>query len=182
MSLRADPNLFAAPGTQSAAPTWPSAGEADELLRSVTAQAATINQQFWLLADYQNVLDAAQEPPPAHGTGTGSGTNLVITGSSGVITVGSAVTGVNVPAGCTVVGQQSGPPGGDGTYTTSVATTAAATVLTFTPGGGPSAWPVPRDVVTLNAVLAAQTAIIRNQTALVQQYQELLNASQTPAS
>ena len=184
MSLRANPNLFAVPGTQSAAPLWPSASEADELLRSVTAQAATVNQLFWLLADYQNVLDDAQEPPPATATGTGTGTNLVLTASVGGIAIGATVTGTGVPASppTTIVAQQSGPPGGDGTYTTSAATTAAAAMLTFTPGGGSSEWPTPRDVVTLNAILTAQTAIIRNATALVQQYQDLLNASQTPVA
>jgi hypothetical protein len=163
---------------------WPSAGESDELLRSVTAQAATVHQLFWLMADYQNVLDAAQEPPPATGTGTGTGTNLALTGTVGGIAIGAVVTGTGVPASppTTITGQQSGPPGGDGTYTTSVATTAAAAMLTFTPGGGASEWPTPRDVDTLNAILTAQTAIIRNATALVQQYQDLLNASQTPTS
>jgi hypothetical protein len=180
MTVRANPNLFV-PATQATAPTWPSSGEADELLRCVTAQAATIHQQLWLLVDYQeNVLDAAQAPPPAHATlGVGSGTNLVLTGTSGVVVIGSAVAGTNIPANTTIVGQQSGPPGGDGTYTTSVATTANGP-LTFTPGGGPSAWPVPQDAPTLNAILTAQTAVIRNQTALIQQYQDLLNISQTP--
>jgi hypothetical protein len=44
-----------------------------------------------------------------------------------------------------------------------------------------SPWPVPRDAATLNAVLTAQTAVIRNQTALLQQYQTLLATSQTAA-
>ena len=39
----------------------------------------------------------------------------------------------------------------------------------------------PTDADTLNAIVQAQTAVIRNQTALLQQYQDLLNVSQTPA-
>lgn len=174
-----------APNPLVTAPAWPAAADAAELLTIVQRQALTIAAQEALIDDYQSVLAGAQLPPPATATGTGTGTNLVVTGSAGVILVGSVVTGTGIPAAppnTVITGQQSGTPGGDGTYTTSVATTAASAALTFTPGGGASPWPTPRDADTLNAVLTAQTAIIRNQTALIQQYQELLNASQTPVT
>ena len=159
-------------------------GRCSSLLLIVQEQAQTIAAQEALIDDYQSVLGAVQEPPPATGVGTATGTNLAITGSAGVILVGAVVSGTGIPAAppnTVITAQQSGPLGGDGTYTTSQATTAAAAALTFTPGGGPSPWPIPRDALTLNAILTTQTAILKNQTALIQQYQDLLNASQTAA-
>ena len=85
------------------------------------------------------------------------------------------------PPATTVVSQQSGTWGGAGVYTLSVATTLSAVALTFTPGGGPMPWPTPTDANTLNAIQQQQTAILRSQTALLQQYQDLLNTSLTPA-
>ena len=80
-----------------------------------------------------------------------------------------------------ILGQTAGTQGGNGTYTTNNATTASGSALTFAPGGGPSAWPVPQDADTLNMIVQNQTAIIRSQTALLQQYQDLLNTSETAA-
>jgi hypothetical protein len=68
----------------------------------------------------------------ATGTGTSTGdTNLDVTGSSGTIVIGATVTGDSVPANTTVVSQQSGTTGGDGTYTLNNATTLAAVALSF---------------------------------------------------
>jgi hypothetical protein len=114
---------------------WPDPGEQDELLRIIAAQAETINEQFGLLHDYQNALDDAQGTGPnqvAAGTGTATGTSLVMTNVTGAIPVGATVNGPGVPAATTIVTQQSGTSGGAGTYTTSQATTANAAALTFT--------------------------------------------------
>ena len=71
--------------------------------------------------------------PPVHATGTSSGTTaLAITAATGLIAIGSGVTGAGVPAGLTIVSQVSGPTGGNGTYTTSAATTLSAVALTIT--------------------------------------------------
>jgi len=67
----------------------------------------------------------------ATGTGTGAGVNLTMTGVAGTIEPNATITGNGVPAGATIVSQQSGTTGGDGVYTTSIATTAAASSLTF---------------------------------------------------
>jgi len=67
----------------------------------------------------------------ATGTGTGSGVNLTMTGVVGTIEPGAAITGTGVPAGTTIVSQASGTTGGDGVYTTSLATTSVAQSLTF---------------------------------------------------
>lgn len=63
-------------------------------------------------------------------TATGTGTSLVVTGVTGVITVGETISGTGVPANTTIAAQVSGTPGGAGTYTTSQATTAAAATVT----------------------------------------------------
>jgi len=80
-------------------------------------------------------VTAYPEVAPPHttatGTGTGSGTNLTMTGVAGTIELNATITGNGVPAGTTIVAQQSGANGGNGVYTTSVATTAAASSLTF---------------------------------------------------
>jgi hypothetical protein len=65
-------------------------------------------------------------------TATGTGTSLVVTAVTGLISIGDTIAGTGVPAGTTILAQVSGTPGGAGTYTTSVATTAsAATVTSF---------------------------------------------------
>jgi hypothetical protein len=59
-------------------------------------------------------------------TGSGSGTNLTVTGISGCLVLGDVITGTGVPANTTIV---SGPSnGGNGTYVTSQATTASGTI------------------------------------------------------
>jgi hypothetical protein len=164
--------------------TWPIAGDEPDLLTIVQAQALTVASQEALIDAYQKVLATAQLPPDAHGTGTATGTSLVMTAVTGVILEGAVVTGTGIPAAppnTVILEQTAGTEGGNGTYTTSQATTATGAALTFSPGGGPSPWPVPRDPDTLNAIVQAQTAVIRNQTALLQQYQDLLNVSQTAA-
>lgn len=163
--------------------TWPIAGDVPDLNVIVDDQARAIADQEALLHAYQGVLSTAQAPPPTTAIGTGNTTNLTITSitAPGVILVGAAVTGTGVPVGTTITNQQSGVFGGVGVYTTSVATTAAGAPLTFIPGGGPGAWPTPQDAATLNLIVQAQTAVLKNQTALLQQYQSLLNLSQTAA-
>jgi hypothetical protein len=57
-------------------------------------------------------------------TATGSGTNLTVTGVTGVITYGDTLSCPSgVTAGTQILGQVSGTPGGAGVYTTSAATT-----------------------------------------------------------
>ena len=70
-------------------------------------------------------------PLDATGSGTLTGTSLVVTGVTNTILLGSTVAGVGVPAGTTVVSQQSGSPGGPGTYTVSQSATLPATPMTF---------------------------------------------------
>jgi hypothetical protein len=121
----------------------------------------------------------------AIGNGTASGTpatTLTVSAvAGGSIVNGSVVAGAGVPTGTTIVAQQSGTVGSNGVYTTSVATTAASAALTFTPPPLASPWPVPRDAPTLLTVQQDQTAVIRTQTALIQQYIDLLNDSQVSA-
>jgi len=63
-------------------------------------------------------------------TATGTGTALVVTAVTGLITVGDAIAGTGVTAGTTIVAQASGTTGGAGTYTTSAATTSAGDTVT----------------------------------------------------
>jgi hypothetical protein len=162
--------------------SWPIVADAPDLSAIVQAQAKTITDQEALLHAYQTVLNTNQTPPTTTATGTGTGTSLVVTAvTAGPILLGATVTGNGVPASTTVTAQTAGTPGGAGTYTTSNPTTVAAATVTFTPGGGPSPWPSVSDAPTLNIIVQDQTSIIRNQTALLQQYQDLLNASSTPA-
>ena len=63
-------------------------------------------------------------------TATGTGTSLAVTSVTGYISVGDTISGTGVPAGTTIVAQVSGTTGGAGTYTTSVATTASAAIVT----------------------------------------------------
>jgi hypothetical protein len=119
----------------------------------------------------------------ATGTGTATGTSLAMTAVSGVIVPNATVSGAGVPANTTIVSQVGGTIGGNGTYTTNVATTATAVPLAFDPPPPPaSAWPIPRDANTLNILTQQQTAVARTQSALIQHYQDVLNTSQTPMS
>lgn len=61
-------------------------------------------------------------------TATGTGTSLVVSSVTGIISVGDAVTGTGVPSGTTIISGPSG--GGAGTYITSQATTASAASCT----------------------------------------------------
>lgn len=172
--------------------TWPTAGETDELQGVIAAQAKTIHEQFALLHDYQDVLDAAQvQPKTTAAVSTATGTTLNVLGTQGVIEIGATVTAIpanpgdpvppGVPPGTVILSQISGTTGGDGAYTTSLAITAAAsTNLQFTPSGAPATWPPVTAADDLMNVVAAQTLIIRTQTALAQQYIDLLNTSETP--
>ena len=87
-------------------------------------------------ADGSIYIGAAPSGPTGTGslgatfTATGTGVNLVVTAVTGLISVGDTISGTGVPAGTTIIAQQSGTPGGAGTYTTSVATTAAAATVT----------------------------------------------------
>ena len=124
--------------------------------------------------------------PAATGNGTASGTpatTLTVSAvAGGNITVNSRVIGAGVPTGTTIVSQTSGTPGCNGAYVTSVATTASSAALTFVPPQGPMPWPpvAVSDAADLNAIMQQETAVIRTQTALLQQYQDLMNTSQVP--
>lgn len=93
----------------------------------------------WYPTDFDDLKEISMQAfpeltPPrttASGTGTGSGVNLTMTGVTGTIEVGASITGTGVPVGATITAQQSGTTGGNGVYTTSVATTAASALLTF---------------------------------------------------
>lgn len=63
-------------------------------------------------------------------TATGTGTSLVVTAVTGLISIGETISGTGVTAGTTILGQLSGTAGGAGTYTTSAATTAAGGTVT----------------------------------------------------
>jgi hypothetical protein len=120
------------------AATWPDANDATDLLAVVQEQAGTIAEQALLIDRYQGILNNAQATalPPlavATATGTATGTALALTGTTGSVAIGANVNGAGVPAGTTIIGQVSGTGGGDGTYTTNQATTAAAAPLAFTP-------------------------------------------------
>lgn len=66
-------------------------------------------------------------------TGTGSGTNLTVTGVQGYIYTGSLVTGPGVPANTTITSQTSGIPGDAGVYVTNNATTSSSNSLSASP-------------------------------------------------
>ena len=176
--------------TLSATAVWPIAGDAPDLLAIVQAQAKVIADNAVLVDAYQTVLNNAQALPPplpaatANGTAAASPnqTQLTVSAVVGTITVNARVIGTGIPTGTTIVSQMSGTTGGAGTYITSVATTASSAALTFVPAPLPMNWPPvgAQDVDDLNAIMQQETAVIRTQTALLQQYQDLLNGSQTP--
>ena len=166
---------------------WPTPGDAPDLLVIVQDQAITIDAQNALIQAYQSWLNTQQAAPvlrpAAYGNGTSSGTpatTLTVSGVTGIITIPSRVAGpgiVTVPTN--IIAQQSGTTGGNGVYTTDNAMTASSAALTFTPPAQPMTWPTPIDAPTLQTIQQDQTAILRSQTALLQQYQDLLNDSQT---
>ena len=168
---------------------WPIVGDIPDLKAIVQAQAVVIHDNHQLIDAYQTTLDNAQALPAplpaAFGNGTAAAapnaTQLSVTSvTGGTITVGAQVAGTGVPAGTTIVSQMSGPAGLAGTYITSVATTASSAALAFVPALQMSPWPPLSDPDYFNAILQQSTAVIRSQTALLQQYQDLLNTSQTP--
>jgi hypothetical protein len=171
------------------AAVWPIPGDAPDLDTVVQDQAVTVAAQNTLIQAYQNWLNQQQQAPAprpaAYGNGTSSGTpatTLTVSAVTGVITVPSRVAGPGITVVPTnIIAQQSGTAGGAGVYTTDQPMTASSAALTFTPPPQPSPWPTPTDAPTLTAIQQAQTAILRTQTALIQQYQDLLNTSQTPA-
>lgn len=170
------------PFTSTPAGVWPIPGDAPDLRTIVQDQARTIADKEVLLHAYQAVLNAAQANAPATGTGNATGTStLTMTAVTGTILLGATVAGTGVPAGTTITAQQSGTVGGAGVYTTSAILTLTNVALTFSPGGGAMPWPSLVDAVDLNSIMLSQTAVLRSQTALVQQYQDLLNTSSTPA-
>lgn len=175
--------------TTQAVPVWPILGDVPDLRNIVQDQAETIAANAVLIDAYQTNLNTAQNPPPGtaatgNATTTGSSTSLAVVGSAGTIHMGATITGSGVPTtpAVTVLGQISGTTGQDGTYLVSAPLTlATATALTFTPPPAPSTWPAPMDAPTLLTITQQQTAILRNQSALLQHYVDLLNSSITPA-
>jgi hypothetical protein len=168
-----------------ATPVWPIPGDVPPLLNIVHDQAATIAAQEVLLHAYQTDLNTAQATPPTTATGTSTGTtSLTLAGVTGSVLLGATITGTGVPASTTITAQQSGTSGGAGVYTTSQVTTLTNVALSITPGSSVSSWPTPQDAPTLSLISQQQTAVLRTQNALLQQYQDLLNTSQTtpPAS
>jgi hypothetical protein len=172
--------------TAAATPVWPIPADSPNLQAIVWAGMKTIAQQEALLHAYQTDLNNVQAIAPATGTGTNTpspGTTLVLTGVVGLITPGAVIAGAGVVATppLTIVSQISGTTGGNGSYTISASAALSAVALTFTPGGGNPKWPVSTSSDDLMLIAQDQTAIIRSQTALLQQYQDLLNVSATAA-
>ena len=168
---------------------WPIPGDAPSLRSIIQDQAITIKAQAALIDAYQANLNTAQTPPITASTPFGNGaasgtpaTTLTVSGvGNGSIVVGAVIAGPGIPTGTTIASQVSGTTGGNGVYTTSVATTAASAPLTFTPPAPPWTWPSPTDAPTLTTIQQQQTAILRMQSSLMQNYQDLLNSSMTPA-
>jgi hypothetical protein len=160
---------------------WPITGDVPDLLVIVRAQMATVADQEALLHAYQQNLNAAQAPAATTAVGTSTGTTaLTLASVAGAVLIGATIAGAGVPAGITLIAQQSGAVGGAGVYTTSAVTTLSSVSLTLTPSGGASTWPLPQDAPTLMLLTQQQTAVIRTQTALLQHYQDVLTTSQTP--
>lgn len=173
-----------APTQQQTTQTWPIPADAADLRAIVEDQAATVAANAILIDAYQQNLNAAQNVPGvvADGSGTGNGTQLAVTGSTAPIVTGAVVAddgNVTVPLGTKILGQISGASGRDGTYLTDQPTTASATALTFTPPDNTAAWPAPNDAPTLMLIVQDQLTVLRQQTALLQGYQTLLNDSET---
>lgn len=191
-AIRAVPTVTSSPAPAST-PVWPIPGDAPDLETIIGDQADTIAAQAALIDAYQGVLNAAQNPPPgtpATGTGTtaGSSTSLSVNAVTGIIIVGATVTDIPVPpaaslipTGTIVLGQISGTPGMAGSYLLNNAVNIPSTgdALTFTPPPPKTTWPTPTDSPTLMLIQQTQVAVIRMQSSLLQNYQELLNLSQT---
>ena len=171
--------------TPTALTTWPIPGDVPDLTAIVRDQATTMAAQMALIDAYQGVLANVQTVPPAMGAGNSTGTtSLTVSGvTAGSVLLGSVVAGTGVPVGTKIVSQTSGTVGKDGVYITTVPTTLTSVALTFTPSGVPMTWPLPAiaDAPTLTLVQQSQSAILKTQTALIQQYIDLLNVTDTPA-
>lgn len=63
-------------------------------------------------------------------TATATGNSLAVTVITGYLSIGDTISGTGVPAGTTIIAQTAGTTGSNGTYTTSVVTTAAAATVT----------------------------------------------------
>jgi hypothetical protein len=107
-----------------------------------TTPASAPKKQVWTQSAAAANSVAGARGKVATGTGTATGASLAVTAVTSAIILGSTVTGTGVPAGTTILSQQSGPVGGNGSYTTSVATTASAAALTFTPPAVNWKWPI----------------------------------------
>lgn len=171
--------------TQQQNVTWPITADAADLRVIVSDQAATMAANAVLLDSYQHALSAAQNPPPGTATtavGTSTGSSLALSNVAGPpIQNGSVITnGALVPADTTILGQISGTTGGNGTYLTSGPTTLTDTPITITPPAATGTWPVANDSATLMLIMQDQLTILRQQAALLQAYQDLLNVSDTP--
>lgn len=94
-----------------------------------TAMNASLPTAASVTASIGGVTTAASG---ASFTGTGSGTNLTVTGVTGVIRAGNTISGTGVTAGTTIVSQTSGTPGGAGVYVTSAATTSSGDAIVAT--------------------------------------------------
>lgn len=167
------------------AATWPVAGDAPDLKAIIADQAATIAANNALLDAYQAALDAAVNPPPGPpttATGTATGSTLALSNVSGPpIQNGATVTaGALVPDGTVILGQISGTPGAGGNYLTNNPTTVSNTAVTIQNPPPASTWPNASDAPTLLLVVQDQLTMLRQQTALLQGYVDLLNISNTP--
>ena len=163
---------------------WPPVSNADELETIIADQWKTIAAQEALLHDMQTVLNTAQNPPSgtaATATGNASNsTSLTVTAQAvALIAVGSTVNGVGVPTGTKVLGQISGTAGSNGVYLLNQAVSLTNIALTFTPPAPATTWPLPSDPATLLVISQQQTAVLRLQNALIQNYTDLLNTSET---
>jgi hypothetical protein len=160
---------------------WPIPGDVPDLQAIVHDQALTIQQQAALVDAYQAALTTAQTPvaTTAQGTAAGTTTLTLAAVTNGPIRIGQSITGTGVTAGTVVTSQQSGTPASNGVYTTNNPLTLSNVVLTFTPNYGTMPWPAAADAPTLTNIQQTQTGILRTQSALLQQYQDLLNISST---
>lgn len=105
--------------------------------KNAGAAASYIGEQVYAgYADGSAYMGAAPSGASVTGaigatfTATGTGTSFVVTAVTGLISIGDTIAGTGVPAGTTLIAQTAGTTGGAGTYTTSVATTAAAATVT----------------------------------------------------
>jgi hypothetical protein len=134
--------MVSSTGNPSPAPLagWPDSNDATDLLAIVQEQTGTIADQATMIDRYQGILNAAQGVVPsadlATALATASGTpatTLTVSSVAGTITIGATVSGAGIPAGTTIMAQQSGTTGSNGVYTTSQPTTANGTTVAFTP-------------------------------------------------